>query len=177
MATVDILILVGLLLYALLGFRDGFFKKLFGILGILCGLIVATKFMSGLGENIMHWMDLSADVSNVLAFALLFMFSVVAVNLLFRWFGRSSKETLSIRSRFAGAVMGLAQGFVGVSLILLMFNIFEMPSEDEKGKALFYEPMTQIAPIVFDYTTAWMPSSKDFFEEVKSKIEKTSSSQ
>ncbi len=177
MSTTDILIVVGVFLFGLLGFRDGFFRKLFGILGILLGLIVATKFMAGLGENIMVWMDFSPETSNVLAYAFLFMLSVVIVNVLFRWFGRSSKEALSMRSRFAGSLLGLVQGLVGVSLILLMLNSYEIPSENDKEESVFYDPMSSIAPMVFDYATSWMPASKDFFEEIKSKIEKTSSTE
>ena len=171
MVLTDICILVGMALFALLGFRDGFFRKLFGIMGLIIGLIVATKFMGDLGEIIMHMLDFSADISHVLAFSFLFMLAMVAVNLLFRWFGRSSRETLSMRSRFVGAILGLAQGAVSVSLLLLMFGIFDIPSTEERDEAVFYEPVRSIAPMVFDYTTSWMPASKDFFELVKSQFE------
>jgi membrane protein required for colicin V production len=171
MAITDICIVVGIILFALLGFRDGFFRKLFGILGLIVGLIVATKYMSGLGENIMHWLDFPSDVSYVLAFSFLFMAAMVIMNLVFRWFGRSSRETLSIRSRFIGAILGLAQGTVVVSLLLIMFNIFDIPSKEDKEEAVLYGPVTAIAPAVFNYTTSWMPSSKNFFEQIKSQFE------
>ena len=171
MAMTDICILVGIALFGLLGFRDGFFRKLFGILGLIIGLIIATKFMGGLGEDIVSWLDFPADVSHVLAFSFLFMIAMVAVNFLYRWFGRSSRETLSIRSRLVGAILGLAQGAVSVSLLLFMFNIFDIPSPEEREEAVFYEPVRDLAPAVFDYTTSWMPASKDFLEEVKSQFE------
>lgn len=171
MAITDICIFVGLVLFALLGFRDGFFRKLFGILGLILGLILATKFMSGLGENVMLWFDFPSDVSHVLAFSFVYMFVMVFVNVLFRWFGRSSKETLSMRSRFLGAVLGLLQGAVVVSLLLLMSNIFDIPEKEDRDSAVLYKPMSSIAPAVFDYTTSWMPASKAFFEQIKSQFE------
>ena len=171
MAITDIGILVGLLLFSLLGFRDGFFRKLFAIMGLVLGLILATKYMGLVGERIEHWLDLPGDISRVLAFSFLFMFVMVAVNVLYRWFGRSSKETLSMRSRFIGGILGLLQGAVVVSLCLFMFNIFEIPSQEEKKASVFYEPMMMIAPAVFDYATSWMPSSNDFLEQIKSQFE------
>jgi membrane protein required for colicin V production len=171
MAITDICIVVGVALFALLGFRDGFFRKLFGILGLILGLILATKFMSGLGENIIRWLDFPKDVSYVLAFSFLYMFTMVCVNILFRWFGRSSRETLSMRSRFIGGALGLAQGAVVVSLMLLMFNIFDIPAKEDQETAVLYEPVTAIAPAVFDYTTSWMPASKDFLGEIKTQFE------
>ncbi len=171
MAITDICILVGIALFAVLGFRDGFFRKLFGILGLILGLIVATKFMSSLGDLFIKWTDFSNDVSNVLAFSFLFMGAMVTVNILFRWFGRSSKETLTFRSRLVGGVLGLAQGIVVVSLLTLMFSIFDIPSKEDREEAVLYEPITAVAPAVFDYTTSWMPASKDFFHQIKSQFE------
>ncbi len=171
MAITDICILVGIALFALLGFRDGFFRKLFGIMGLIIGLLAATRFMGDLGENIVRWLDFSPDVSYVLAFSFLFMFSMVIVNILYRWFGRSSRETLSMRSRFVGAILGIGQGLVSVSLLLIMFGIFDIPASDERDSAVFYEPIRDIAPTVYNYTTSWLPESKDFFELVKTKFE------
>jgi uncharacterized membrane protein required for colicin V production len=99
------------------------------------------------------------------------MGAMVTVNILFRWFGQSSKETLSIRSRFIGGILGLAQGTVVVSLLLLMFNIFDIPSREDKEESALYQPVTAIAPAVFDYTTSWMPASKDFLQQIKSAFE------
>ena len=127
--------------------------------------------MGGLGENFSRWLDFPGDISHVLAFSFLFMFSMVSMNIIFRWFGRSSRETLSMRSRFVGGILGLAQGGVFVSLILLMFSIFDVPEKTEQESAVLYEPMSKLAPIVFDYTTAWMPGSKEFFEQIKSQFE------
>ena len=49
MNTTDIGILLGVLFFVVLGFRDGLMKKVFGTLGFLGGLICATKFMGDLG--------------------------------------------------------------------------------------------------------------------------------
>jgi membrane protein required for colicin V production len=172
MTTTDIGIIIGIILYMLLGFRDGFFKKVFGILGFWGGLILAIKFMSPLSEYLMEWMSFSDDVSLILAFFLIFLFVVVAVNLMYRWFGKSGSENLTVKSRMAGAVLGAAQGLVGISLLLIMLSFFDVPEQADRDSSSLYRNIVKIAPKVFDYSTQWMPESKAFFDVIAEKIER-----
>ena len=164
---IDILILVGLLVYMVLGFRDGFFKKIFGILGFWGGLICATKFFALIGEMIVSWLDFSKTTSYVLAFFLIFLIVSLVLNLFYRWFGRSGSDTIKVGSRLTGLAMGCAQGAVAISLLLLMLNIFDEPSMEVKTNSYLYKPLLKVAPVIFDYSTTWMPESKAFFEELK----------
>ena len=174
MTTTDILIIFGITLFMALGFRDGLFKKIYGILGFWGGLVIAIKFMSPFSETLGEWFDFSTEVCLVLAFFIIFLLSLVITNLLYRWFGRSASDTMQFRSRIGGALLGGAQGLVAISLILIMFNIFEIPSEEEQKESALYKKTLKIAPAVFDYSTQWMPLSKDFFEVIKSKIDRFS---
>jgi membrane protein required for colicin V production len=169
--TTDILIIVGILLFVVLGFRDGFFKKIFGILGFLGGLICATKFMQPLGNYIASSLNFTLETSLIVAFFAIFIFFIIILNLLYKGFGRSGGDTLKIWSRVAGGLLGAVQGAVAVSLILLMFDQFGMPDDETKQSSLLYDQTYQFAPIVFDYTTRWIPDSKKFFEELKGTIE------
>ena len=167
MTITDILIGVGLILYIALGFRDGFFKKVFGILGFLGGLIAATKFFTMGGELVKEWLDFSAQTSFVISFFVIFLVISVSFNLFYRWFGRTGSDTEKTWSRFAGAIIGGAQGALAISLILFMFNIFDEPSTETKDNSYLYEPVLKVAPIVFDYTTTWIPESKDFLQTIE----------
>ena len=171
MTMTDICTIVGLSLFVLLGFRDGFFKKIFGIFGIWGGLILAIKYMNPLSDNLTPWLDFSNEVAVVLAFSVIFLFSVIAVNVIYRSFGRSSSDTLDIRTRIAGAVLGFGQGLVTVSLVLIMLSIFETPGEDERKSSFIYDKMLKVAPAVFDVSTRWMSTRTTFLDVVRSKIE------
>ncbi len=167
MTITDILILVGLLFYIALGFRDGFFKKVFAILGVLGGLIAAAKFFPTLGDLIKDWLDLSVEVAYATAFFLLFTLISVILNLFYRWFGRSGSETQKLWSRLIGALFGGIQGAVVISLILYMFSIFDEPDQETKEASYVYKPILDVAPLVFDYTTTWVPESKDFLQTLE----------
>ncbi len=166
----DILILAGLLLYTVIGYRDGLMKKIFGVIGFWGGLIMATKFMESLGLQMVRWFSVDEDTAYVLAFCTIFLLVSLVVNLSYRWFGKTGTESLSPFSRIGGALLGMAQGFVAVSLILLMFNIFDIPSETTQNESLLYNDTVQFAPAVFDYSTSWIPDSKMFFDEMKGKL-------
>ncbi len=172
MSTIDLAIILGVFLFVLLGIRDGFLKKLFGILGVLGGLVLATKFMGVTSDYLSDWLALPKDTSLVIAFFCIFLFCIIMVNLFYRWFGRTGSDTLKFWSRIAGGVLGAVQGVLAVSLVLLFFDVFDMPSEEAKTQSMLYQQSFHAAPRVFDYTTRWMPSSKKFFEEMRDRIEK-----
>lgn len=166
----DILIIVGVLIFVIIGIRDGFFKKIFGILGFLGGLLCATKFMGPFAEIILDWIGFSEEVSLILAFFIIFIIFVVLVNLFYRWFGQSGSGTIEMWSRVIGGILGFAQGLVAVSLVLVMFSFYDIPTEEDRSDSFLYDDTIQIAPQVFDYMTKWIPGSKKFFEEIRDKI-------
>jgi membrane protein required for colicin V production len=171
MAVIDISIEIGLLLFGVLGFRDGFFKKLFGFFGIWGGLILAIKYMNPLSEILSQWLDLSTEMGVVTSFFLIFLFSVLVVNIIYRWFGSSASDTMNMKNRIAGCVLGFGQGVITASLVLIMLSIFDMPSQEDRQTSLLYGKIVGVAPIVFDYSTRWMPTSTAFFDVVKTRIE------
>jgi uncharacterized membrane protein required for colicin V production len=171
MNTTDILIIVGILFFVALGVRDGFFKKLYGIIGFIGGLVAATKFMSPLADIFVESIGISRDGALIFAFFIIFAGIILMTNLFYRWFGQSSGESVHLWSRIAGGLLGAAQGLLAVSLVLVMLDFFQIPEEETKRESLFYEDVYPLAPTIFDYTTRWMPDSKRFFDEVKGKIE------
>ena len=175
MNTIDVVILLCIVFYVVLGFRDGFLRKLFGILGFLGGLILATKFMAPLSDYVKSWLDFSDEASLIIAFFCIFMCTIIIINLFYKWFGQSGSESLKIWSRIAGALLGAAQGIVMASLVLVMVRMVGLPSADDKEESMFYADTYPVAPHIFDYSTRWMPDSKKFFEEVKTKIAKPGS--
>ena len=175
MTITDVLILIGILVFVLLGFRDGFFKKIFGILGFLAGLICATKFMGQLADYLNVWLGIGGDAALILGFFSIFIAVILLVNLSYRWFGESGSDTLKYWSRLAGGFLGAAQGAVAVSLVLIMFQDLDLISPETKRDSLLYDSSLKIAPRVFDYMTRWMPTSKKFEDElkdIKEKLEK-----
>jgi len=169
---IDIYIIIGIALFVVLGFRDGLSKKIFGFLGIWGGLILSIKFVGPVSDELAQILSLDTDTAVVVAFFAMFILCVVITNIIYRWFGSSGNDTLNIRNRIAGSVLGGGQGLITVSIILIMLSIFDTPSEDDKKSSLLYAKTAHIAPLVFDFSTKWMPTSTAFNDVIKSRIEK-----
>ena len=172
MNMIDVYNIIGISVFAVLGFRDGFSKKIFGFFGIWGGLIMSIKFMIPMSDFLVEGLALDVETAVVLAFIIIFVCSVIIVNLIYRWFGRSGSDTLNIRNRIAGAFLGCCQGLITVSLVLIMLSIFEIPANEDKKSSLTYGKLLPLAPLVFDYSTRWMPTSTAFSDVMKSRIEK-----
>lgn len=171
MTIIDILILVGLVLATVLGYRDGLFRKILGIASFFIGLIAATKFMGPLGRVFAHTFNFSIEISYVLAFFMVFMAVIVLQKIIYRIVGEMSGG-LKVINRLGGAILGIFQGSLSISLLLLMLSIFEIPSESTRNKSSLYKPFLNIAPRVFDLTSTFLPESKTFYDELKKDLEK-----
>jgi membrane protein required for colicin V production len=170
MVLLDLLIILILVGSTLLGIKDGFFKKVFGVLGFWAGFILATKYMGLVAGWLKGWLDMGSDAANILGYAVIFTAVVVGVNLGYRWFGQSGNSTLSPKSRIAGGIFGFAEGLVLASLMLLAMSIFNEPDDRTKRDSAFYYSLITIAPDVFDYSLSWTASSKEFVDEIKSQF-------
>lgn len=169
---IDIYVIIGISLFVVLGFRDGFSKKIFGFFGIWGGLILSIKFIEPTSDFLIQSLSLDIETAVALGLFIIFVLSILLVNLVYRWFGRSESDTLNIRNRIAGCVLGFCQGLITVSLVLIILSIFDTPDEGDKKSSLLYGKMVRVAPLVFDYSTRWMPTSQAFIDVMKSRIEK-----
>jgi membrane protein required for colicin V production len=168
---VDILVAVSVLVFLLLGFKDGFVRKLFGILALFVGFILATELMGTVGKLIIDWFEFSPIFSYCFGFFVVLFLVIIIFSLLYKWLG-SKGTVLKTINRFFGAILGAAQGLLMASLVLLVLKFANLPSEETKRESLFYTDILNVAPKVFDYALSVVPDSKSFFEEIEKNLKK-----
>jgi uncharacterized membrane protein required for colicin V production len=171
MSTVDILIIVFLLLSFIIGLRDGLLKKLFAIVGVILALLVATKYIERGAEYAILWFKLDNEAAHIISFAVIFMSVVLFTNFFYRWFGSDSKS-YKLWDRFAGGIVGIIEGIIIISLILILLTLFDIPTKEEKRESDLYTPISGFAPALFDQINKVFPKSKKFKEELYIAIEK-----
>jgi len=172
MVLIDLLVILILIASTILGIKDGFFKKVFGVLGFWTGFVLSTKYMGVVAGWLISWLDLGSDSAHIIGYGVIFTVVVVAVNLGYRWFGQTGKETLSPKSRIAGGLFGFTEGLVLASLLFVGMSIFNEPDDATRRESAFYYPLVSVAPDVFDYTLSWMPDQKAFVDEIKEQFGK-----
>lgn len=171
MTSIDYFILAMLAVGGLLGYRDGLFKKILAIVSFIIGIIVATKLMNPLGKILSDSLGFSTEIAYILAFSSVFMVFVILQNIVFRMVGNIGGG-LQFINRIGGVLIGIIQGSLVASLILVMLNIFDVPSESTRTKSTLYKPTLNIAPRLFDLTSRFLPESKSFYEELKKDLAK-----
>lgn len=171
MNLVDILVAAAILLAGLLGYRDGFFRKTFGILSFLVGVIVATTYMGGLGRRFTIWSGFSMEITSIVSFFIIFVLIIALQNIVFKLI--AGKDTsLKQPSRFGGALLGLFQGVIVASLILVSLRFFDLPDEPDRRDSILYRPVLNVAPQLFDGWLYISPQSKAFYETLKEDLKK-----
>ncbi len=167
---VDIFIFGGLIIGAVLGFRDGFFRKLYSILGFLGGICASLLLYEFLGELIASWLDFSVPIARVFAFTIIFIIFVVALNMVYRWTGSDKSKTMAVWSRSLGGAIGIFQAALVVSLLLMVGNKIGMIDEPMKKDSIAYSSLIDFAPDVMTTTMTWLPKAQVFIKELKEKL-------
>ncbi len=167
----DILIIIFILISFVIGIRDGLLKKLFAIIGVILALVMATKYMKEGGHYVQDFFKMESETSFIISFAFIFVIVVVLTNFIYRWFGNENKG-YHLWDRIAGGVVGIAEGAVVLSLVLILMNLFDVPSREEKKTSTFYESVSSVAPAMFDEFNKLFPNTKKFKEELYNAIER-----
>lgn len=166
---IDILITILVILFALLGFKDGFSRKLFGILTFFIAFIFSTLLMNPVGDVIVDWFEFTPHFSYPFAFFISIICVIFIINITFRFLGPKA-TVLSTTNRLLGALTGCAQGLLVTSLILIVLKFVSLPSNYSKKESIFYDKIINIAPKVFDSLLSIVPNSKTFFEEIENSL-------
>lgn len=172
MTGIDYFILGVVGIGGILGYRDGLFRKILAIVSFIIGLIAATKLMNPLGTIISSSFGFSLEISFTLAFFAVFIVIVILQNVVFKIIGNMSGG-LQIVNKIGGVLIGLLQGSLAASLILVMLSLFGIPSESTTKKSPLYKPFLTISPRLFDLTSKVIPESKSFYDELKKGIGNT----
>ena len=167
MGTIDIMIILGMIFFMVLGFRDGFMKKLYGIIGFWVGLITATQLMPFVGMRFANLFSMTKELSHIVAFCVIFLIVVVLENVFWRWFGAVGGDTRSMKQRLGGVLIGTLQGLVAVSLFLVMSAIVNLPPKSARERSSLYTTFLHFAPSAYDFSTTFIRSDKGFLDMLK----------
>ena len=161
---IDILLFGGLGLAVYLGYRGGFTKKIFNVLALLGSIVIATQLMNPLGGLLIEYTALTEPLGYVVGFGLVVAVLMVATILLYRRFGKVS--VIKGSSQVLGITLGLLEGSMMISLILLGLKVFDSPDKSTRTSSLLYKPLVNFAPKTFDLLRSYLPGASDFKEEL-----------
>lgn len=171
MTVLDIIIITVVVIFGVLGYRDGVFRRVCSILGFWGGLIIATLLMTPIGSLFIQWLGFSKEAAYVVAFYFVFMTISGIEFVLYKKFF-APPDTINLGSRIIGIVFGIFQGTLVISLILVLLAVVNFPKTEIRKESIFYYSFFQAAPAIYDHTASWLPGTKTFLEEIHSRIER-----
>ena len=168
MNTLDIILLVILGFGAISGFRKGFIMEIVSILALIVAVIGAFKLLREGMEFLQENFELSGKLLPYLTFIIIFIAIVIIVNLI----GKAVKKMLDMTllgsfDNLAGAIIGIFKWAFGISVLLWIFNYFQInPLIEYSEDTVIYPLVASFAPTVIDYISALIPFAKGLLSTV-----------
>ncbi len=149
-STIDIALIVGLLAFALHGFSKGLVSKLLSLAAIVAGIIIAAKYLKEISLWVRGFIGGSEMVSGIVGTVIVFAVLLLIASLLTKLF--KSISILQLWDKIGGAIFGLLEGALILSILLLVLSIFNIPAVGPSlDRSFMYDPVRGFASTI--YTT------------------------
>lgn len=169
MSTIDIILLIPLAFGAYRGFRKGFVLEVIAILAFILAIIGGFKLLH-LGMDFLdRYLEVNGKALPYIAFILIFILIILAVNLLGKVLKKIIDLTLlGVVDNLAGAVLSVVKWAFGLSIVLWLTTSFNIgiPEKWTEG-SLLYPYILTFAPHVVGYFSAIVPFAHDLFDVIK----------
>jgi membrane protein required for colicin V production len=162
--TLDIIILVIVLLLAYLGYRKGFLVSVFSLLGIIAGIVLATKFHSGFALVLGKFIK-DTRVLNLISFIVIFLAIYFTGNFIASKLSGLNKFTKSI-DKILGTILGVLKGLLVASLIIIFLKSFSFMGEGEFRSSSLYPYVSRFAPDTFNTVSKVLPFNRKSFDDM-----------
>ena len=173
MTTFDSILIVVLGLFMFAGWRSGLLKKSIALVCLAVSLVLATKYASSFGEMVLVPSGISSGVSTTLSFVIIVLGIMIAQAIVYKIAIKKLAE--GTWNRIGGLLMGLVEGGIFLSLILIFSSIYlQFPSAETRSESSLYKPMKNLAPRIFDSVNTLFPESEDFYQEIIHSVKKLS---
>jgi uncharacterized membrane protein required for colicin V production len=161
----DIFLAIPLILYTLLGFRDGIVRKLVSIGAIIAALFLGQIYMHEAADFFIENLGISAGNGPTLGFLGIFLVVTLIVSLVYK-IASDNFKIGGIADKVLGALLGFVQGALLASSILLIMAFQGMPSRTTARDSRLYRPLVNLAPQILDLGAEIGPGTMKNLEDL-----------
>lgn len=165
--TMDFLFLLPLIFFAMLGFRDGIVRKLTAIGTIIVAMFVAQFLQNDLAKVLRDHAGVEPADAPLRAYFLIFFSLLFIQALLYRVLAKAYKIG-GIVDRVIGAALGLLEGGLILSVILVMLSLQGIPDRRTVRDSRLYGTLVSLAPMITDLASTALPEAKESLEKLTS---------
>ena len=164
MSILDIIISAIILIGFVLGYKDGFVRKLVGLIGFILAVFVAIKFASSFGKIIESITGIEIYLSQIIAGIIIFLLVIFIFSVLKRYIHPFDKVNNFV-NQFVGGLVGAIQILFFVSAFLVILNIFSVPNKKAKDNSLLYFTTYNIIPSTIEYISKYKTKPKEIIKD------------
>lgn len=175
MNILDLIILLPIAYVAYRGFVNGFFREVFGILGIIIAVYLTFHYMAAVASIITPYVE-NDDHAVIITGIVMFIGIIVVVQVIGFMFERFFEAAkLGIINKLAGMIFGALKSALFISTILLLLAGIGIPSDETTSKSASYPYVITVAPATFDLIAELLPGTKDFIDTIEETIQENNS--
>ncbi len=164
MNILDIIIFIIVIVGFILGYKDGFVRKIIGLIGFGLAIFLAIKFSDISGRYIEKLFGIEFYLSEIIGGVLIFLFVIFIASVMKRVVHPFDKIN-NLFNQIIGGVVGIIQILYFLSAILFLLNIFNVPSKKVTNGSIFYGPVYGIIPSTIDLIKNYTPETKKIIKE------------
>lgn len=154
MNTFDIILAAFLIFGFVRGLMRGLFVEVASLVALIAGIWGAIHFSYFVGNYLAEYVDWEEQYITVVSFAITFALIVLAISLIGKGLTKIADfAALGFVNKALGGVFGLLKFGLILSIVLLVFsklnNTIPFVAEEEQNNSLLYEPVKNLAPMLF----------------------------
>jgi membrane protein required for colicin V production len=160
----DILIVTSVIVGFILGFKDGFIRKLVGLAGFILAVVAAVFFAGKLGKLIESLFGIEYYLAEIIGGLVLF-FSILAIFMFLKRVIHPFDKVNNLLNQIVGGIVGSIQILYFLSAIFIIVNVFDLPNKQTRDQSLFYKLSYQVIPLTIEYLSNYTPQPRKLIEE------------
>ena len=164
MILIDALIITGVIIGFILGFKDGFIRKLIGLIGFVLAVVAAVFFAGKLGLLIESLFGIEYYLAEILG-GLIIFFSIIAIFMFLKRVVHPFDKVNNLINQIIGGIVGSIQILYFLSAIFIIVNVFDLPDNDTRKKSIFYNNTYKVIPFTIEYLSSYTPQPRKLIEE------------
>jgi uncharacterized membrane protein required for colicin V production len=155
---IDLLVLLPLIVFGVLGFRDGSIRKIIAIIVVIIAMFVSQYAMHDFAEWLRENMHIMPQTAPMTAFFMIFFMMFFLQSVLYRFITDNYKIGKLV-DRIIGVALGTIEGLIVISVIIFVLTMSGPPSRKTIWDSRLYHPTAAIAPQIMDFFANVIPST------------------
>ena len=160
----DLIIIITVLVGFILGFKDGFVRKLVGLIGFGLAIVLAALLKDDLGKMVEYAFDIEIYLAEIIAGITIF-FGIILIFALLKRVIHPFDKVNNLINQIVGGVVGILQLLYFLSAVFLLLNIFDIPGKSVKESSAFYNITYKVIPVTIDFLTNYTAEPKKIIND------------